>query len=420
MWRAFLFDEPELARYIEIGRQHGARLVRDAARLLDELLGGRNELGTIADVRAWLAGFRALDLDPRRADQRRAEAAARARADVERRAVYDAELDRTPPAAWSELAWRWIDDGVAHRALLARLDQTHGVNSIQIAAIDALRDADDDDRPAHVLRIAEVLSPELEAVLVGSLVRDDQLDGVLVVPDEDDDDDEDGGEDDEDGEDGEDGEADGEDAEANGESREALDDEEQAWHRVWADEPVARPATAAPVRLSFVPSGGELIRRRRLAWAALPWIDKAVAEARDPSNAVAFGALLAPFLSDELRGGELNAAVQEVAHPLIVQLHVTRRDSERLRFLLIAQRKLYAAGKRGSHAELTGGREVIDDAVLLYELLERAAGNEPKAAPAITSEGGAVTDDDDDPNRPRKRRRRRRGGRRRRRDLFGR
>jgi len=231
---------------------------------------------------------------------------------------------------------------------------------------------------------------------------------------------ENGEEGDEDGEDGEDGEADGEDAEANGESREALDDEEQAWHRVWADEPVARPATAAPVRLSFVPSGGELIRRRRLAWAALPWIDKAVAEARDPSNAVAFGALLAPFLSDELRGGELNAAVQEVAHPLIVQLHVTRRDSERLRFLLIAQRKLHAAGKRGSHAELTGGREVIDDAVLLYELLERAAGNEPKAAPAITSEGGAVTDDDDDPNRPRKRRRRRRGGRRRRRDLFGR
>jgi hypothetical protein len=183
---------------------------------------------------------------------------------------------------------------------------------------------------------------------------------------------------------------------------------------VWADEPAARPAEPTPVRLSFVPSSAELIRRRTQAWAALPWIDKAVADARDPSNVVAFGALLAPFLSEELRGGELSGAVQELAHPLIVQLHVTRRDSERLRYLLIAQRKLHAANKRGANAELTGGREVLEDAVLLYDLMERAAGNEPTAAPAITSEGGGATDDDDDPNRPRKRRRRRRGGRRRR------
>src|SRR5688572_9343999 len=34
-----------------------------------------------------------------------------------------------------------------------------------------------------------------------------------------------------------------------------LDDEEQAWHRVWADEPAARPVAAAPIRLSFMPSG---------------------------------------------------------------------------------------------------------------------------------------------------------------------
>jgi hypothetical protein len=173
------------------------------------------------------------------------------------------------------------------------------------------------------------------------------------------------------------------------------------------------------VRLSFVPSAPELVRRRRHAWASLPWIDKAVADARDPSNAVAFGSLLAPFLSEELRGGELNSAVQELAHPLIVQLHVTRRDSERLRYLLIAQRKLQAAHKRGAQAELTGGREVIEDAVLLYDLLERAAGNEPTAAPAIAPEGGSAADDDDDPNRPRKRRRRRRGGRRRRHEQSG-
>jgi photosystem II stability/assembly factor-like uncharacterized protein len=179
MWRAYLFDEPELARYLEIGRQHVARLVRDAATLIDELRDGRNELGTIKDVRAWLTAFRALDLDPRRADQRKAEADHRARADEARRVERDAELERTPPARWGDLAWQWLDDGVAHRALLVRLDRTQGA---QIAAIDELRDASDDERAIALPRLAAELSPELEAVLVGSLVRGDRLEDVLVKP----------------------------------------------------------------------------------------------------------------------------------------------------------------------------------------------------------------------------------------------
>ncbi len=197
-----------------------------------------------------------------------------------------------------------------------------------------------------------------------------------------------------------------------------LDDEEQAWHRVWADEPasVLAPAAATPVRLSFLPAGAELVRRRQLAWTAMPQIDIAVRDGRDPSNAVAFGVLLAPFLTsstgEELRGGELHAAVNELSQPMIVQLHVTRRDSERLRYLLVAQRKLASARKRGTQAELAGGRELIDDAVLLFELLERAAGHEPGTAPSVATDEGrddAAVEDDG----TRKRRRRRRGGHRR-------
>jgi len=195
-----------------------------------------------------------------------------------------------------------------------------------------------------------------------------------------------------------------------------LDAEEQSWHQVWADEPPARPVAATPIRLSFLPAGPDLVRRRQLAWATLPWIDKAVADARDPSNAVAFGALLAPFVPEDLRGGELHGAIAELAQPVIVQLHVTRRDSERLRYLLLAQRKLQAAKKRGSQAELAGGRDLIDDAVLLFELLDRAAGNDPgDAAIAVTPQEGRDDEVDED-GQPRKRRRRRRGGRRRRRD----
>jgi poly(A) polymerase len=207
---------------------------------------------------------------------------------------------------------------------------------------------------------------------------------------------------------------DGEPEAALGEEEE-LDADEREWHRVWADEPPARPAHAVAIKLSFMPDA-ELVKRRTLAWEALAQLDAAVTEGRDPSNAVAFGILVAPFLSGaELRGSELHGAINELAHPLIAQLHVTRRDSERLRYILMAQRKLAAARKRGSQAELAGGRDLIDDAVLLYALLERAAGNEGVIPePIAMAEGRDDGDDDDDPNRPRKRRRRRRGGRRRR------
>lgn len=181
MWRAYLFDEPELEHYLEIARRHAARLVRDAAGLIDELREGRNELGTITDVRAWLAAFRALDLDPRRADARRAEAEERARLDASRRVEALAELDRTPHAQWRELAWRWLEDGVAHRALLQRLDRPDaGDAPLHLAAIDELRDLSDDERAAAIPHVAAALPSELEAILVGSLVRDDSLVGVLA------------------------------------------------------------------------------------------------------------------------------------------------------------------------------------------------------------------------------------------------
>ncbi len=182
MWRAFLFDEPELERYLEIGRSHGSRLVRDAAKLIDELRAGRNELGTIKDVQAHLAAFRALDLDPRRAEQRKAEAEARAKADALRHQDIAAELDRAPRVGWNELAWRWLGDGVAHRALLAKLD-TEPALAAQIAALDELRAVPDSEREVMLPSLAGRLAPELEAVLVGSLVRDDSLDGVLPAPD---------------------------------------------------------------------------------------------------------------------------------------------------------------------------------------------------------------------------------------------
>ena len=78
-----------------------------------------------------------------------------------------------------------------------------------------------------------------------------------------------------------------------------------------------------------------------------------------------------------------------------MQLHVTRRDSERLRYILIAQRKLAAARKSGVQAELAGGRELIDDAVLLFALLERAARQRCRAARRASRRGEGRDDEDE-------------------------
>jgi poly(A) polymerase len=210
-------------------------------------------------------------------------------------------------------------------------------------------------------------------------------------------------------------------AEAGAEADE-LDVEEQEWHRVWADDrggaQPTRLAHAAQIKLSFLPPA-ELAKRRAIAWQALAQLDAAIQAGRDPSNAVAFAVLCAPFVhfagDAEPRGGVLQAAIQELVQPLVTQLHVTRRDNERLRYLLVALRKLAQARRKNVQAELPGGREGIEEASLLYTLLERAAGNDATLPATVAADGdSADDDDDDDPNRPRKRRRRRRGGRRRR------
>ena len=148
LWRAFWFEEPDRAAYLEVARAHRARLVRDAAALVDELLGGRNELGAIRDVRAHLARFRALGLEPRRASR-----------------IAD-EIAAAPRAEWAELAWRALDDADAHRALLQQ-----PALAGQLAALAGLRDLAEPDRRIAIGKLASELEPELEPVLVGSLVR---------------------------------------------------------------------------------------------------------------------------------------------------------------------------------------------------------------------------------------------------------
>lgn len=201
-----------------------------------------------------------------------------------------------------------------------------------------------------------------------------------------------------------------------------LDPEEQNWHRVWADDSPPRPVRARAVELSFL-SDDELTTCRGLAWRALEKLDLEVASGAVPPTAVAFGVLTAPFLhfgdGREPRGSALAAAVEEILGPFLGELHVTRRDAERLRYLLTAHQRLTSARRRNAPAELAGGRDLLDDALVLHTLVERAAGHEAVQPIAIKAHdrggaGGAANETEDEGDRPRKRRRRRRGGRRRR------
>ncbi len=248
-----------------------------------------------------------------------------------------------------------------------------------------------------------------------------------------------------------------------GEPERELDEEERSWRRVWFDE-APRPPLAIPAAVSItgVSEGKDLAKRRARAWKVLQHLDAAVAEGRDPANAVAVAAALVSFMPDEAGRQNEQTAVYELAQPLVTQLHITRRDSERLRYLLTAQRRILAARKRSGKPELFGGRDLIEDAHELVALIapgEAAAPSKPKAKPLPAAEDGATGGDQGEPEsaerepepvegleaegeepeddgedgegegdasagEPRKRRRRRRGGRRHRRptapDLRGR
>jgi poly(A) polymerase len=203
----------------------------------------------------------------------------------------------------------------------------------------------------------------------------------------------------------------------------AMDREEASWHQVWADsDPTPRkrqhPAPARTVVVEAEAEGTEGAeawnRRRERAWSVLGLLDQAVTSGHEPTTAMVLAALICPFVYEELtlgRPGQSHALIHRLAEPLVSELRVPRKDSERLRQLLLSLRRIATAKQRGETAELLGGREFFDDAMLLYELAEGAAGNAKELLLPVPA-----SDDEDSEEGAPKRRRRRRGGRRRRRE----
>jgi poly(A) polymerase len=166
-------------------------------------------------------------------------------------------------------------------------------------------------------------------------------------------------------------------------------------------------------------------------FGALERLDAHVLDGFVPSNSLLLGLLCAPFVADVLYhsedtgdGAEL---VDEVIQPILESLKVSRRDVERLRQVLLVQRKIGPSKRRRGRPAALARREFFGDALLLFELVQgesdpgvsdelqrwRAlmASAPPSHAHHGTHGGAPAGEERVTGDGPARRRRRRRGGR---------
>jgi poly(A) polymerase len=155
----------------------------------------------------------------------------------------------------------------------------------------------------------------------------------------------------------------------------------------------------------------------------LSQLDARTGKADRLSHPLILAALVAPFVLDDIlaagiRPIEANDQVLEVLQPLVAQLHIARRDAERTRQIIVAQRRLSPARRRRGRPKAMARRDYFAEALELYEMLAVAAGRSTEDIDRWRRLGDG--DDDDDSGEVeggRRKRRRRRGGRRRRSDV---
>lgn len=204
-----------------------------------------------------------------------------------------------------------------------------------------------------------------------------------------------------------------------------ADPEEAAWQATWTDAPAAADTKK---RFSFIDDPTELERRRALVWNVLAELDKrsdGSGPRRELSNALVLASLVGPFVLDNIlapgiRPLEASAVIQDVLEPLTRELRVARRDGERARQILLAQRRLAPSRRRRGRPMALVRRDYFDESLVLYEILAAAAGRKADDLEhwhKLRSEDNRdrQQQEQDDGDGARKRRRRRRGGRRRRR-----
>jgi poly(A) polymerase len=190
----------------------------------------------------------------------------------------------------------------------------------------------------------------------------------------------------------------------------------------------------------LIPRLAELLRdnhtlRTRLH-ATLDGIDAMVQGGDAPSNALILCAILAPSCanllyepdSDKEPRGDVMLEVWDEVQPLLESIRASRRDSEIVRQMLLAQRRMAPGRRRRGRPMSLVRRDWFPEALALLELMHPNAdgemGDEIARWHRLAREGhleqpAAAPGDPAQPAAPGQRRRRRRGGRRRRRGGRG-
>jgi hypothetical protein len=94
------------------------------------------------------------------------------------------------------------------------------------------------------------------------------------------------------------------------------------------------------------------------------------------TNSLLLGALVVAFVREAQvdRPADLYAAVEDALAPVASRLHVSRRDFERTRQILLLERRLAPSRRRRGRPTQLARREYFAEALALYELDARASG----------------------------------------------
>jgi poly(A) polymerase len=117
---------------------------------------------------------------------------------------------------------------------------------------------------------------------------------------------------------------------------------------------------------------------KRRFWAYLGALDRSTQRRESPpSNALILATLLYPKLRDALHADtnsikDIGQFVSQAIGPAIDQLKASRRDSELARQILLAMRYIFPGTGNGRRRPRFAGREFLDDALRLHEIVSDA------------------------------------------------
>lgn len=186
------------------------------------------------------------------------------------------------------------------------------------------------------------------------------------------------------------------------------------WQQTWKDD--RSGFTPPPLEQSFIEDPDKLKSMQQGAWKILEQFD--ASSIKETPYSTILAALLNPYLLEMtsapgVRPSQAIQMISQLSGPIAEELNFPRREVERMKQLLLAQRRLTPSRQRRGRPVSLQSRDYFGDALWIYEITCKAMALEPSAELEGWKELHASQTEATE-----KVRKRRRGGRRRRRDVH--